>query len=131
MITIVKVVKLDPAALSILRAESLKEGFQFIERLCAEWALGANQFDAAGAGLFLALFGDRVVGICGLSRDPYASDRRVGRVRHLYVLKALRRNGVGRALLNAVIGHAYGHFKVLRTRTEEADRFYVALGFSA
>jgi len=72
-----------------------------------------------------------LVGVCGLNIDPYAADRRVGRVRHLYVLSAFRRRGVGRHLVTAVIEMARGRFDRLHLRTENAGaaRFYEALGF--
>ena len=129
MTTIIKVADLDLAVLQRLRAESLREGFKFIERLCQEWSSGANQFNACVEALFEAVAGGQVVGICGLNSDPYAHERRVGRVRRLYVLPAYRRVGVGRALLDAVIAHARGRFDLLRVRTDRADGFYAAYGF--
>jgi GNAT superfamily N-acetyltransferase len=129
MAEITKITDLDVAAMQALREESSREGFRFMKRLCEDWASGANRFDAAGEALFLAFADDQVVGVCGLNRDPYAHDRRTGRVRRLYVLPAHRRSGIGRALLEAVIAHARDHFDLLRVRTEAADAFYVARGF--
>ncbi|RPH53847.1 MAG: GNAT family N-acetyltransferase [Acidobacteria bacterium] len=64
-------------------------------------------------------------------RRSYASKEDVGRVRHLYVLSAFRRRGVGRALIAAVIEAARGRFGELRLRTgnPEAARVYEAIGF--
>jgi GNAT superfamily N-acetyltransferase len=129
MIEIIKVAGLDVAGVQSLRAESLREGFKFVERLCEEWASGVNQFSARGEALFQAVVGGHVVGVCGLNRDPYAHEERAGRVRRLYVLPGHRRAGVGCALLRAVIVHARGHFDLLRVRTDQADGFYVAQGF--
>ena len=70
-----------------------------------------------------------MVGICGLNRDPYASDSRIGRVRRLYVAPAQRRHGVGRELLETVVTHARRHFRLLRVRSEAANEFYTAQGF--
>ena len=100
-----------------------------MERLCDDWISGANRFDNSGEALFLAMADNQVVGICGLNRDPYANDPRVGRVRRLYVLRAHRRSGIGGALLDAVTKHARDHFDLLRVRTEAADGFYLARGF--
>ena len=57
---------------------------------------------------------------------------RVGRVRHLYVLSAYRRLGVGRQLVGGVIEAARGRFDILRLRTQNpaAARLYEQLGFS-
>ena len=129
MTAITKIAELDTAVLQKLRAESLREGFRFIDRLCEEWASGANRFDAPGETLFLAIDDGQVVGVCGLNRDPYADDILIGRVRRLYVLPSHRRSGVGRALLESVIAHARDHFDTLRVRTEAAGDFYTARGF--
>jgi len=129
MTTIVKITDLELDSLQALRAESSREGFRFMERLCDEWASGANRFNHPGEALFLAIAEGLVVGICGLNRDPYATAPLIGRVRRLYVLRAYRRSGVGRALLDAVIAHARGHFKLLRVRTEAAGDFYATHGF--
>ena len=129
MTAITKIAELDTAVLQNLRAESLQEGFRFMERLCVEWASSANRFHAPGEALFLAVADDQVVGVCGLNRDPYAHDPRTGRVRRLYVLPAYRRGGVGRALLEAVIASAQHHFDLLRVRSETASDFYTASGF--
>jgi len=129
MTTIARITNLDLAALQQLRAESSQEGFRFVERLCEEWASGANRFGAPGEALFLAFADGRVIGVCGLSRDPYAHNARIGRVRRLYVLPAHRRSGVGQALLEAVITHAHDHFDLLRVRTKAAGDFYTARGF--
>jgi GNAT superfamily N-acetyltransferase len=75
----------------------------------------------------------RVIGVCGLNVDPYAGIPRVGRVRHLYVLTAHRRGGVGRSLVEAVVDAAGDRFDELRLRTQNpaAARLYERLGFAA
>ena len=69
--------------------------------------------------------------MCGLNVDPYIDDAGVGRVRHLYVLTAWRRLGVGRELVEQVIRAARGRFTTLRLSTSNpaAARLYEALGF--
>ena len=129
MATIVRVRDLKLDALKELRAQSSAEGFSFIERLCEEWASGANRFDAPGEALFLAVNDGQVVGVCGLNCDPYARNPLIGRVRRLYVSRANRHCGIGGALLEAVVACARGHFNLLRVRTEAADDFYTAQGF--
>jgi GNAT superfamily N-acetyltransferase len=117
--------------LAPLITESEASGLRFVRRLAEEWESGVNRFDRAGEALLGALRGRRLVGVCGLNVDPYAGEGRVGRVRHLYVLTAYRRHGVGRQLLGAVIAAAHGRFATLRLSTvnPEAARLYEALGF--
>ena len=96
-----------------------------------EWADGSNRFDRPGEALFGAWVGGRLVGVCGLNVDPYAGDDRVGRVRHLYVLRDCRRLGAGRELVEQVLAAARGRFGVLRLSTNNpaAARLYEGLGF--
>jgi GNAT superfamily N-acetyltransferase len=129
MTSIMRVIELDIIALERLRVESSLEGFRFVERLRDEWISGANRFQAPGEALFLARAGDRAIGVCGLNRDPYARDVRMGRVRRLYILRAHRNQGVGRALVDTLLAHARTHFDSLRLRTDAANDFFVACGF--
>ena len=122
---------LPPDRLADLVAESEKAGFRFLRRLVEDWESGANRYTQPGEALFAAVLGDRIVGVCGLNRDPYRCDGRVGRVRHLYVAVALRRQGIGRSLVAMVVRSACDAFARLRLRTdsEPAARFYEVLGF--
>jgi GNAT superfamily N-acetyltransferase len=81
-----------------LAADGERAGSRIVRRLVEEWASGANRFDRPGEVLLGAWLDGQLVGVCGLNVDPYAAQERVGRVRHLYVLSALRRLGVGRRL---------------------------------
>jgi ribosomal protein S18 acetylase RimI-like enzyme len=118
-------------ALAPLLAESEGEGWRFVRRLADEWARGSNRFDRPGEALFVARAGESIVGVCGLNADLYAVDGAIGRVRRLYVLRAYRRRGIGRRLVQAVVGAAAGRFRVLRVRTENSDasRLYQRVGF--
>jgi GNAT superfamily N-acetyltransferase len=109
----------------------LDEGFGALRRMREGWDDGTNRFDGPGEVLYEARVGSRLVGICGLNRDPYAQSPDVGRVRHLYVDPAFRRRGIGRRLVSTIVEHAGGHFSRLRLRTlrADADQFYLALGF--
>jgi GNAT superfamily N-acetyltransferase len=114
-----------------LITESEQAGLRFVRRLAEEWASGRNRFDRPGETMFGALMDGRLVGACGLNIDPYADDPRVGRVRHLYVLRAHRRLGIGRQLVGAVVAAAHGPFATLRLSTANpaAARLYESLGF--
>ena len=76
-----------------------------------------------------AFRGDRLLGIGGLNRDPYINDPRAGRLRHLYVMKDERRAGIGRALVERILGHAGSNFDSVRLWTDRAAAFYDSLGF--
>ncbi|WP_417389598.1 GNAT family N-acetyltransferase [Gimesia sp.] len=117
--------------LDLLACAARAEGFHMVDRLQQEWRAGTNRFDQAGETLLLALQKRQVVGVCGLNRDPYRHNDRVGRVRRLYVSKDSRRHGVGRLLVTEIQNLCPGVFNQLRLRTHtpEADAFYRALGF--
>ena len=130
-VVIERLTDLPPAAVAALVAASERDGWRFVRRLADDWAAGTVRFDRPGEALFAARVGGAVVGVCGLTIDPYAADPAVGRVRRLYVLWAFRGRGVGRGLVEAVVRAARGRFRTLRLRTEspEAAVFYERLGF--
>jgi GNAT superfamily N-acetyltransferase len=126
-----RLVDLPTRDVAPLIVESELEALQFVRRLAEEWAAGRNRFDGPGEALFGAREGGRLVGVCGLNIDPYLASPVIGRVRHLYVLAAHRRRGVGRRLVGAVVAAARGPFATLRLSTSDpaAARLYEALGF--
>ncbi len=117
--------------LSALIAESEAGGLRLVRRLVDEWTSGANRFDRPGEALFVARIAGEIVGVCGLNVDPYAVAPTIGRVRHLYVLLAHRRRGVGRRLMAEIVAAARGRFERLhlRTRNPAAAALYERLGF--
>lgn len=119
-------------ALAPLIEESRREGFRFLGRLRAEFEDGTNRFDAPGEALLGGYRGSKLVAVGGFNRDPYAAEPRVGRLRHLYVSRAFRDTGIGRALVEALVAVSRPHFDVLRLRTDTpaAARFYEASGFT-
>ncbi|WP_458462450.1 GNAT family N-acetyltransferase [Paenibacillus sp.] len=112
-------------------AESSSEGFRHIERLIHEYETGINTFEQEDEALFECRMHDKVVGICGLNRDPYSEVNDTGRIRRLYVMREFRRHGVGRSLMDAVIQKAENHYArlVLYTDQSVAGSFYHNLGF--
>jgi GNAT superfamily N-acetyltransferase len=116
-----------------LIAESQRKGLAFVRRLAEDWTSGANRFDRPGEALLVARMAGEIVGVCGLNVDPYVAGPAVGRVRHLYVLSAARRRGVGADLVTSIVQAARGRFDVLRLRTRDpaAARLYERLGFRA
>jgi GNAT superfamily N-acetyltransferase len=125
--------ELPGEAVDALVVESERAGLRLVRRLVDEWASGANRFDRPDEAFFVAVQDGRVIGVCGLNVDPFAGIPRVGRVRHLYVLTAHRRGGVGRRLVEAVVEAAGNRFDELRLRTQNpaAARLYERLGFAA
>ena len=112
--SIERISDLAAGQVAALVAESEAQGSRFVRRLAEEWASGANRFDRPGEALFVARDEERIVGVGGLNIDPYTTEPTVGRVRHLYVLTAYRRLGIGRRIVEEII---------------EAARLYERLGF--
>jgi GNAT superfamily N-acetyltransferase len=114
-----------------LVVESVREGYRFLERMRRDWASGAALFSGPGECLFRAHFGPQTVGICGRTCDPYAIGGRVGRIRHLYVRRAARNQGVGSRLLTAALSGAELYFSDLRLRSSNAgaSTLYQTHGF--
>jgi GNAT superfamily N-acetyltransferase len=131
MIVIERLHALPAGLLDALIEDSERAGLPLVRRLADEWASGANRFDGPGEALFGARVEGRLVGVGGLSVDPYLADPGVGRVRHLYVRSDVRRRGVGRRLMAAILGTARGRFDTVRLSTQNpaAARLYEGLGF--
>jgi GNAT superfamily N-acetyltransferase len=105
----------------------------FLPRLRDEWLSGAMRFDKEGEILLGAWVEGALVGVGGISQDPYASAPDLGRVRHVYVLRAHRGRGIASRLVAALVDHARARFAILRLRTRNpaAARLYERLGFTA
>lgn len=120
-----------PPQMANLEKEAVAEGFRFLTRLISEWNSGTNRFDAPGEALMAAYLNQRLVGIAGLSVDPFTHDR-TGRLRRVYVAPASRGQQVGRRLVSALLAHAALHFESVRlyTDTSEGSAFYLRCGFT-
>ena len=120
-----------PGDFDALRHQSEASGYRFLRRVADEWESGVNRFDRDGEALLAAQIGGRLVGVCGLSIDPYLNDPRIGRLRNVYVLAEYRRRGIGGRLVLEAMKLARGHFDLLRLRGEEAApaKLYESLGF--
>jgi GNAT superfamily N-acetyltransferase len=121
----------DIPGYSDLVQESMAEGHRMLLRLRENWLIGRNTFDRPGEVLVCALHAGKLIGVCGRNIDPYDSELRAGRVRHLYVSAAHRRQGVGSLLLSQVTNNACQFFDFLNTRAPvEAFGFYERRGFT-
>jgi len=117
--------------LAALVEKSHAEGFRFLIRFEQEYLSGQIRFEGPDETLLGAFEGSVLIGMGGLTRDPYTGDPRTGRVRHLYVLPDWRGRGIGRTLITQIERHARAHFDslVLRTDTPAGVGFYHALGY--
>lgn len=117
--------------LGLIRDDARAEGFQFIERLFRDWETGQNRFADEGEMLVGAFNGEKAIAICGINRDPYLDDRKVGRLRHLYVLREHRRRGIAYTLVVHLLKEAKKAFERVRVRTDnsEADKLYLKCAF--
>jgi GNAT superfamily N-acetyltransferase len=123
----------DWPRLGQLVAESLEDGYDFLDTLVDELRSGANRFDRPGEMLLGAFDGAALVAVGGVTHDPYTEEPGIGRIRRVYVLRAFRGFGVGSLLVRALMVRASAHFHIvtLRTDSERAARFYTKLGFSS
>lgn len=114
-----------------LRAESLAEGYSFLDTLIQDWQTGENRFDQPGEILCGSFDQGLLVAVGGLNRDPFVPDTAIGRIRRVYVRSAWRNRGVGRALITFLIQKARETFPAVRLRAENppAARLYERLGF--
>jgi GNAT superfamily N-acetyltransferase len=131
MISIRKI-ELPLPGLELLVSEARDEGYDFIETLVDEWASATNRFDAPGEALCGHLDDGLLVAVGGLNCDPFARRPDMGRIRRVYVRSAWRSQGIGRALMTALIDQAGTHFRCVRLRAENtgAARLYESMGFA-
>ena len=130
-VQLIKVTDLPACVPDTLIQASLGEGLDFVARTLDEWVEGKNRFDRPGEIMVGAFIADRLVGLCGLSDDPYTEAPEVGRIRHFYVLPEIRRHGVGRKLMGRVLTGADSRYTRIRLRAlnEQVGKFYETFGF--
>jgi GNAT superfamily N-acetyltransferase len=111
---------------------STAEGFHFLVRLKEEYLSGKKCFNAPGETLLGAYHQAELLGVCGLTQDPHSNDPQIGRIRHLYIHPSNRSHGIGTQLVKAIEQHAARTFTslVLRTDSQAASQFYLALGYA-
>lgn len=116
--------------LDCLVDEARSEGYKFVDRLLSEAKAGINLFDKDGEVFCGAFVNGQLVGCGGVNIDPYTNER-VGRLRHVYVLNAVRRQGVATGLVKELLMKSKFEFGKIRLRTpdQRADKFYEAIGF--
>jgi ribosomal protein S18 acetylase RimI-like enzyme len=117
--------------LQCLIDESKRIGYNFLQRAIDDWYSGVNRFDKPGEKLWGLFIGKDLIGVGGLNKDPYTLAPKTGRVRHLYVREARRREGYATLIMNKIMEMASYNFTVLRLFTDNAgaSAFYEKLGF--
>lgn len=132
-VTEIRPIGYSAALFAPMLAEAGADDGAFLLRLRDEWLSGAIRFDKESEILLGAFSDGALVGVGGLSLDPYAPGPGLIRLRHVYVLKAHRRRGIARLLVERLLDHARGRFHLvrLRTRSHGAARLYESLGFIA
>jgi GNAT superfamily N-acetyltransferase len=130
-LALVRVRESPARLLEAILQESQDEGFRFVARLVHEWESGTNRFAEPGELLLALRRGSSSLAVCGLNVDPFAGSESIGRLRHLYVAKAWRRQGWGKRMVRVIVRQASARFRLLRLRTSSraAAAFYVRLGF--
>lgn len=118
MVTIISVSDTNIYCLTGLAGKACSEGYLFVQRTIHEWDSGKQRFSSHGEGLWQILLDGELIGIGGLSRDPYLNDGFTGRVRHLYILAEFRNKGYGKQLLRHILAAASGHFNTLTLYTD-------------
>lgn len=120
-----------PEGFEELAADAVADGQKVLEVLREDWTSGALRFDGPGEALFAAWAGEALLGLGGITRDPYLKGEQAGRVRRLYVRRAARRHGAGRALLRAIAaqGRAAGWARLRVRAPVAAFAFYESCGF--
>ena len=107
------------------------EGFMFLDRFVSELQTGTITLDSPREFFLGFVAHGEIVGMGGVTPDPYVQDRQTGRVRHLYVRSDHRRESVGRKLIRELESRAFMTYSTLRLRTDTipAARFYEAIGY--
>lgn len=122
-----------PLGFASLAKAARDEGYLFLARLQEEWSSGAIRFAGPGECLFISEIEDSLVGICGICRDPYQSDLNVGRLRHMYVDKPFRCQGIAKGLVRACLAYSGKKFRLIRLSIPAVNpmvgRLYEQLGF--
>ena len=115
-----------------LSIEASTEGHDFVQKTIDEWNNKQNNFSQEGEIFFGAFDAGDCIGIGGLNIDPYTVDRKIGRVRHLYISQVHRENGVGKMILRKIMNSSKGTFDLLRLYTDNpiASIFYENNGFT-
>lgn len=129
LIRLVRVTEALPDGFAALRAQAEVEGDRHLGRLAAEWAERPAMFHA----LMTAWRDGGLVAVGAITDEPEPAAESAWRMRRLYVAPAVRRQGVARTLVNALLQEALGAVRLVTVHAPaaEAGRFWEAMGFAA
>jgi GNAT superfamily N-acetyltransferase len=117
-----------PVGTDVLRMEALAEGYQFIERLAADWKSHTIRFDRPGEALLAARLNGALVGVGGLTIEPIVLNAmRIGR---FYVRPAFRRRGIGYQLAAALLARGSAGCLITVNAAPTSFSFWESIGFT-
>ena len=121
-------IELPYTGFATLAEEAKAEGHLFLQRMAEEWA---NRFSRPGEVMLGAYDGQQLIAVGGLNICPYSDDERIGRLRHLFVLRAFRNKGIAAKLNAQILSSAGECFDLVRLRTSNpvAIALYEKYGF--
>jgi GNAT superfamily N-acetyltransferase len=117
-----------PVGINVLRREALAEGYQFVERLAADWKSRTIRFDRPGEVLLAARLNGALVGVGGLTIEPIVQNAM--RIRRFYVRPAFRRRGIGYQLAAALLARASAGCLITVNAAPGSFSFWEAIGFT-
>ncbi len=130
-VAVERVIKYPIEGLDELVHFSVREGFTFLSRLQKDWMDGSNQFMGYGEGYYSCRYGELLIGLGGISKDPYVGRGQQGRIRRFYVHPNYRRKGVGRLLMETILASHRNYFQRINLYTDNGSAaiFYQSMGF--
>ncbi|MBP6884262.1 MAG: GNAT family N-acetyltransferase [Candidatus Pacebacteria bacterium] len=128
-----KIIEINDSNLAILQKlidESIDEGHVLGKKLLDEWKEG-NTFSKKGEKFWALTIDDEPIAMGGINKDPYTDDETVARVRHIFVTKSYRRQGLATVLLKMILAEAKKNFRSIRLSTKNiiAGKMYESFGF--
>ena len=118
-----------PPGFADLCDEALAGGFDHVSKLHDEWLDGRNRFARKGEALFAATRSGQVIGIGGVTQDPWTSG--AYRLRRFFVSATVRRTGIGRRLATHILSGVRGpQVLTCHAPTPGAVAFWRAVGFA-
>ena len=114
-----------------LAKDALEDGYKIVRKTIDQWKDGTNRFSDYREVLYGAKKDGNIIAIGGINIDPYLMDEDIGRLRHVYVHRNYRNQGIAKALLEKVLEEKSQYYRVLRliARNEVAMQLYEEYGF--